>query len=32
MNDTIGAINIDAMGNIGKAIGNDIMFRCRHIA
>lgn len=32
MNDSIGAINIDAMGNIGKAIGNDIMFRCRHIA
>jgi ATP-dependent Zn protease len=32
MNDTIGAINIDAMGNIGKAIGNDIMFRCKYIA
>ena len=29
MNDTIGAINIDR--KYRKAIGNDIMFRYRHI-
>ena len=31
MNDTIGPLNPDLMGNIGKQLTNDIMIRCKDI-
>ena len=31
MNETIGPLNPDVMGNIGKQLNNDIMTRCKDI-